>query len=136
MSWKGGVLKICRKFKGEHSCQSVISIMLQICFANLQSNFIEITLRHGYSPVNLLHIFRTRLYKNVYEELLRLFILNKNWQIFQFSLRNLKKSCKLVRPQRTSKGTDRYHETVRRRSDQKLCCRYLLDCVESVRIRS
>ena len=25
----------------------------------LQSNFIEITLRHGCSPVNLLHIFRT-----------------------------------------------------------------------------
>ena len=24
----------------------------------LQSNFIEITLRHGCSPVNLLHIFR------------------------------------------------------------------------------
>ena len=25
----------------------------------LQSNFIEITLRHGYSPVNLMHIFKT-----------------------------------------------------------------------------
>ena len=25
----------------------------------LQSNFIEITLRHGCSPVNLLHIFKT-----------------------------------------------------------------------------
>ena len=30
----------------------------------LQSNFIEITLRHGCSPVNLLHIFRTSFPKN------------------------------------------------------------------------
>ena len=30
----------------------------------LQSNFIEITLRHGRSPVNLLHIFRTPFPKN------------------------------------------------------------------------
>ena len=46
-----GVLKICSKFTGEHPCQSVISI-------KFQSNFIEITLRHGYSPVNLLRISR------------------------------------------------------------------------------
>ena len=49
---KKGVLKICRKFTGEHPCRSVILI-------NLQSNFIEITLRHDCSPVILLHIFRT-----------------------------------------------------------------------------
>ena len=47
-----GVLKICSKFTGEYPCRSVISI-------KLQSNFIEIALRHGCSPVNLLHIFRT-----------------------------------------------------------------------------
>ena len=47
-----GVLRICSKFTGEHQCQSVISI-------KLRSNFIEITLRDGFSPVNLLHIFRT-----------------------------------------------------------------------------
>ena len=46
------VLKICSKFTGEHPCRSVISI-------KLQSNFIEIALRHGCSPLNLLHIFRT-----------------------------------------------------------------------------
>ena len=46
-----GVLQICSKFTGEHSCQGVISI-------KLQSNFIEITLWHGCSPVNLQHIFR------------------------------------------------------------------------------
>ena len=47
-----GVLKICSKFTGEHPCRSVIS-------RKLQSSFIEITLRHGCFPVNLLHIFRT-----------------------------------------------------------------------------
>ena len=47
-----GVLKICSKFTGEPPYRSAISI-------KLQSNFIEIALRHGYSPVNLLHIFRT-----------------------------------------------------------------------------
>ena len=44
-----GVLKICSKFTIEHPCRSTISI-------KLQSNFIEITLRHGCSPVNFLHI--------------------------------------------------------------------------------
>ena len=42
-----GVLKICSKFTGEHSYRSAISIKLQIA------------LRHGCSPVNLLHILRT-----------------------------------------------------------------------------
>ena len=51
------ILKICSKFTGEHPCRSAISI-------KLQSNLIEITLRHGCSPVNLLHIFRTPFYKN------------------------------------------------------------------------
>ena len=36
----------------------------------LQSNIIEITLRPGCSPVNLLHIFRTTFPKNTYERLL------------------------------------------------------------------
>ena len=51
------VLKICPKFTGKHSCWSVISI-------KLQSNFVEIVLRHGCSYVNLLHIFRTPFPKN------------------------------------------------------------------------
>ena len=38
--------------------------------AALQSNFIEITLRYGYSPNNLLHIFRTPFTKNTSERLL------------------------------------------------------------------
>ena len=52
-----GVMKICSRFAGEHPCRSGISI-------KLQSNLIEITLRHGFSPVNLLHIFRTPLSEN------------------------------------------------------------------------
>ena len=38
--------------------------------AKVQSSFIEITLRHGYSPVNMLHIFRTPFPKNTSEWLL------------------------------------------------------------------
>ena len=52
-----GVLKIRRKFTGERPCRSTILIKL-LC------NFIEITLRHGCSPVNLLHIFRTPFPRN------------------------------------------------------------------------
>ena len=47
-----GVLKIDSKFTGEHPYRRAISIKL-LC------SFIEIALRHGCSPVNLLHIFRT-----------------------------------------------------------------------------
>ena len=45
------VLKIFSKFTGEQPCQSVISIKL-LC------NFIEIILRHGCSPVNLLQSYK------------------------------------------------------------------------------
>ena len=48
-----GVLKICCKFT-EQPCPSVISVC----------NLIEITLRNGRSPVNLLHIFRTPFPRN------------------------------------------------------------------------
>ena len=51
------VLKIWTKFTGEHPCRSVISI-------KLQSNFTEIVLRYGCSPLNLLHIFSKPFIKN------------------------------------------------------------------------
>ena len=57
------VLKIRSKFTGENPCQSVILI-------NLLNNFIEITLWHGCSPVNLPHIFRTLFIKNTSGQLL------------------------------------------------------------------
>ena len=53
-----GVLEICSKFTGEHPCRSVLC------------NFIEIALRHGYSPTNLLHILRKPFIKNTSERLL------------------------------------------------------------------
>ena len=62
-----GVLKICCKLTGEHPQQSAISIKL-LC------DFIEIGLRHGCSPVNLLYIFRTTFSQNTFEGLL-LFLL-------------------------------------------------------------
>ena len=58
-----GILKICSKFTGEHICRSVISI-------KLQSNFIEIPLRRGCFPVNLLYIFRKLFPKNIFGRLL------------------------------------------------------------------
>ena len=51
-----GVLKICSKFTGEDPCGSAVPVKL-LC------KFIEITLLHGCSPVNLLHIFRTAFLK-------------------------------------------------------------------------
>ena len=62
-----GVLKICAKFMGEHPCQSGISI---------QSNFIEITLRHRCSIANLLHFFRTAFPKNSSKRLLLISVKN------------------------------------------------------------
>ena len=58
-----GVLKICSKFTGKHPCQCAISI-------KLQSNFIEMTIRHGFFPVHLLQIFRTPFSKNTSGRLL------------------------------------------------------------------
>ena len=51
------VLKICSKFTEEHPYRSVISIKL------LCKSF-QIPLRHGCSPGNLLHIFRTPFPRN------------------------------------------------------------------------
>ena len=71
-----GVLKIHSKFTGEHPGRSAILIKL-LC------NFIEITLWHGCSPVNLLHIFRTAFLKNTSVWLLLVVIqypyITSNW---------------------------------------------------------
>ena len=53
-----GVRKICIKFTGGHQWQGAISIKL-FC------NFIEISLCHGCSLVNLLNILRTPFPKNL-----------------------------------------------------------------------
>ena len=60
---KGVLGKRCSKnmqqFTGEHPRGSAISI-------KLQTNFIKITLWHRCFSVNLLHIFKTALYRNIY----------------------------------------------------------------------
>ena len=53
-----GVPKACSQFIGEHPYQKVISIKLRS------------TLRHGCSPVNLLHIFGTPFPNNTSGRLL------------------------------------------------------------------
>ena len=56
------VLILYNKFTGEHPCRSVISTK-SLCI------FIEITLRHGSSSVNLLSISRTPFPKNNFGKL-------------------------------------------------------------------
>ena len=80
-------LKICNKFTGEHPCQSAISIRF-FC------NFNEIALRHGCSPVNLLHISRIPCLKNTTEGLLLLiiyFFFNKSHNSMSTYNNNFKK---------------------------------------------
>ena len=69
-----GVLKICSKFTGEHRCRSAISI-------KSQSNFIEIALWHGCSPVNLQNIFRTPFLKNTSGRLLLILFSKKKSEL-------------------------------------------------------
>ena len=66
------VLKISSNFTGEHPRRSVISI-------KIRCNFIEITFRHGFSPVNLVDIFRMLFYKNNSEELLLMSVEREHW---------------------------------------------------------
>ena len=85
--------EICSKFIGEHPCRRTISIKL-LC------NFIEITLRHGYSPVNLLHIFITPFPRNTSGWLL-LHLLCGYWewiksQTLQMSLHECYSVCNLI----------------------------------------
>ena len=90
-----GDLKICSKFTGEHPYRRVISIKFLY-------NFIEITLWHGCSPVNLLHIFRTPFPKNTSGGLLLLIlkltchnIFDKLYTIYyETSILSILKLCK------------------------------------------
>ena len=80
-----GVLKTCSKFTGKQPYRSVISI-------KLPRNFIEITLRHGCSPVNLLHIFRTLFSKNTSGWLFLNMHINKIKQEY-FKNKTLREKC-------------------------------------------
>ena len=65
--WGKGILKIRNRFTGEHPCRNAISIKL-LC------SFIEITFRHGCSPINLLHIFKYLFLKTSLEGCFWLFL--------------------------------------------------------------
>ena len=82
------VLKICSKFTGKHPCGSVISI-------KLQSNFIEITLQHGCSPVNMLHIFRAPFSNNTSGQLLLSSVHVKNELVLFFPRSHEHKNLRL-----------------------------------------
>ena len=70
-----GVLKICSRFTGEHMPKCDVNKVALLC------NFIEIILRHGCSPVNLLHIFRTTFTKNTSGWVLMFFSKMSNNQV-------------------------------------------------------
>ena len=61
-----GVLKVCTGFVWECPCRGAILV-------KLQSNFIEITLRHGCSPVGLLCVFGVPFFESTSARLLLLF---------------------------------------------------------------
>ena len=71
-----GVLNICSKFTGDHPYRSAISTKL-LC------NFIEIALRHRWSLVNWLHIFRTPFPKNTSGWLLLNVTMKASWRHLQ-----------------------------------------------------
>ena len=100
------VLKICSKFTREHPYMPKCNLI------KLQSNFIEIALKHGCSPVNLLHIFRTPFPKNIFGWLLLQSLVSgsatskqvnsvpKKWPLcFRHGYNNIvhkSKTCKLI----------------------------------------
>ena len=88
MFLRKGILKIRSKFTGEQPCQSVISIKL-LC------NFIEITLRYGCPPVNLLYIFRIPFPKNTSGRLL-LTISNFKKAVLPTTVRRTRSEATLV----------------------------------------
>ena len=68
----GNIQQIYRR-----TCRSVILV-------KLQTNFIEITLPHGYPPVNVLHICKTVALANTYGELLLKMFIQHTCHIFQY----------------------------------------------------
>ena len=112
----GGVLRkrcseICSKFTGEHPCQSVVSV-------KLQSNFIEMSLWHGYSPVIWLHIFRTPFAKNTSGRLL--LEINYKSQIFSSYPHTSTHSfhTSLQTGQRTNKEQEQKNKTKQKRNSK------------------
>ena len=68
-----------KKYTGKHPCRSVTSV-------KLQTNFIEITLLHGCSPVNLLDICKKAVLTNTCGELLLQIFIQHACHIFHYKL--------------------------------------------------
>ena len=57
---------VLRKGYSEYMQQILGRTPMPKCdFRKVACNFIEITLRHGYSPENLVHVFRTPFFKGI-----------------------------------------------------------------------
>ena len=82
VNWERSIIVVtgCR-----HQKQPSIGVLRKRCYKNIEQIYrktpvpkcdsvIEVALRHGYSPVNLLHIFRTPFNKNKYGGLLLLLV--------------------------------------------------------------
>ena len=91
-----GALKICSIFTKEHPSRRAISI-------KLLWNFIEIVLRHGCSPVKLLHIIRTPFPKNTSGPLL-LLIWNNVWQALWKNVFPWERLCSGLKWSKTTKN--------------------------------
>ena len=74
-----GVLKNMQQIYRRHPCRSAILIKLQ--------SFLEIALRHGCSPVNLLHIFWTSFTKNTSSQLLLNLVRNFDLAVLQMEVK-------------------------------------------------
>ena len=106
------VLKLNKKFTGEHLCRSVIWIKF-FC------NFIKITFRDRCSPVNLLYIFRTTFPKNTSAGLL-LNLITYNLLFFsnKFALSSVK--VMITTSKKISTGTRYLHSSIYAWSKLKL----------------
>ena len=113
MFLRKGILKICSEFTEETPCRSAISIKL-LC------NFIEIALRHGCSPVNLLHIFRTPFSRNTTGcLLLNLILIRENLLFYYLSASSSSKYHSLMNqnPKYNEKTTNSCSSVSRIRSN-------------------
>ena len=108
--WKGA-LKICCKFTGVHQCRSVILI-------KLQSNFIEMTLWHGCSPVKLLTSFP----RNASGWLLLPLRSSREvwWRLQAIMIDNGQHYCRVKNPSRKMQKIESVLSWV---DDGKYCCR-------------
>ena len=72
--------------KNNSTVPHICSTHAEVWFQQSCFNFIEIKLLHGCPPVNFLYIWRMTFSKNIYGQLLLIFL--TKWRNFQFSSKN------------------------------------------------